>query len=208
MVVALAKLFPALRFIVQTSESGPGTPTSRPSIPSSGGGRLFSPSMTGSRTPGTKLADLPPHLSSRITLQQRTPSAPQSVKNAAVYILRLPSPSPSLPSSSITSRAASELSAHLDVLRANPGSRLMLTALVLPAPGTVDPDTEAAARLRDLSLMQLANGRQVERAELVDVLKRVRDSSGGLVLTNEIRSPSSPLVAFEVRYQAYNDPEI
>jgi hypothetical protein len=84
----------------------------------------------------------------------------------------------------------------------------MLTALALPAPGTVDLDTEAAARLRDLSLMQLANGRQAERAELVDVLKRVRDSSGGLVLTNEIRSPSSPLVAFEVRYQAYNDPEL
>jgi hypothetical protein len=84
----------------------------------------------------------------------------------------------------------------------------MLTALVLPSPGTVDLDTEAAARLRDLSLMQLANGRQVDRLELVDVLKRVKDSSGGLVLTNEIRSPSSPFVAFEVRYQSYNDPEI
>jgi hypothetical protein len=27
-------------------------------------------------------------------------------------------------------------------------------------------------------------------------------------VTNEIRSPSSPLVAFEVRYQAYDDPKI
>jgi hypothetical protein len=44
--------------------------------------------------------------------------------------------------------------------------------------------------------------------ELVDVLNGVRDSSGGLVLTNEIRSPSSPLVAFEVRYQAYDDQKI
>lgn len=84
----------------------------------------------------------------------------------------------------------------------------MLTALVLPAPGTVDLDTEAAARLRDLSLLQLANGRQADMVEMVDVLNGVRDSSGGLVLTNEIRSPSSPIVAFEVRYQAYDDPKV
>jgi hypothetical protein len=164
--------------------------------------------MTGTRTPGANLADLPQQLSSRITIQQRIPATPQSVRNAAVYILRLSSPSPSSPLSSINSKAAAELSAHVDVLRANPGSRLMLTALVLPAPGTVDLETEAAARLRDLSLLQLANGRQAEMVELVDVLNGVRDSSGGLVLTNEIRSPTSPLVAFEVRYQAYDDQKI
>lgn len=84
----------------------------------------------------------------------------------------------------------------------------MLTALVLPAPGTVDLDTEAAARLRDLSLLQLANGRQAEIVEMVEVLNGVRDGSGGLVLTNEIRSPSSPIVAFEVRYQAYDDAKV
>jgi hypothetical protein len=84
----------------------------------------------------------------------------------------------------------------------------MLTTLVLPAPGTVDLDTEAAARVRDLSLLQLANGRQADIMEMVDVLNGVRDISGGLVVTNEIRSPSSPLVAFEVRYQAYDDPKI
>ena len=106
------------------------------------------------------------------------------------------------------SQAASELSAHIEVLRANPTSRLMLTALVLPAPGTVNVDTEAAARLRDLSLLQLANGRQAETAEMVDVLNGVRDSAGGLVLTNEIRSPTSPLVALEVRYQAYDDSKV
>lgn len=83
----------------------------------------------------------------------------------------------------------------------------MLTALVLPAPGTVDPNAEAAARLRDLSLLQLANGRQAEMAEMIDMLTGVRDSSGGLVLTNDIRSASTPLVAFEVRYQAYDDPK-
>lgn len=81
----------------------------------------------------------------------------------------------------------------------------MLTALVLPASGTVDLDTEASARLRDLSLLQLANGRQAEIVEMVDVLNGVRDSAGGLVVSNEIRSPTSPIVAFEVRYQSYDD---
>lgn len=162
--------------------------------------------MTNPRNPD--VVDLPSHHSPRISLQQRKLGAPQSVENAAVYILRLPSPSPSFPLSSITSLAATELSAHVDVLRANPGSRLILTALVLPAPGTVDQYTEAAARLRDLSLLQLANGRQAEMMEMVDVLNGVRDSSGGLVLTNEIRSPSSPLVAFEARYQTYDDPKL
>lgn len=84
----------------------------------------------------------------------------------------------------------------------------MLTAVVLPAPGTVDVDTEAAARLRDLSLLQLANGRQAEMVEMMDVLNGVRDGSGGLVLSSEIRSPSSSLVAFEVRYQAFDDSKV
>lgn len=83
----------------------------------------------------------------------------------------------------------------------------MLATLVMPSSGTVDLDTEAAARLRDLSLLQLANGRQAEMVEIVDVLNSVGDSSGGLVVTNEIRSPTSLLVAFEVRYQAYDDPK-
>ena len=204
--IALATMFPSLRLVVQAAEPGSIAPTSRPSIPNAGG-QLFPGSMGGPRTtPGSSFS-VPAHLSSRIAVQQRTPATPQSVKSASIYILRLSSPSPSSPLSSIISQAASELSAHVEVLRANSTARLMLTALVLPAPGTVDLDTEAAARLRDLSLLQLANGRQAEMVEMVDVLNGIRDSSGGLVLTNEIRSPSSPLVAFEVRYQAYDDPK-
>jgi hypothetical protein len=145
---------------------------------------------------------------SRITLHERIHTAAQSVKNAAVYIIRLPSPSPSAPLDSVMSRAAAALNAHIDVLRTSPESRLVLTALVLPAPGTVDLNSEVVARLGDLSLLQLANGRQVEGVEVVDMLKRVRDNSGGLILTDEIHSPNSPLVAFEVRYQAYDDPKL
>jgi hypothetical protein len=186
--------------VVQTSDSPVSIHGSRPST-SNNGSRLFSSLGNGSRIPCPKPIEVPSELSSRITLQQRIPNAQQSVRSAAVYIVRLPSPSPILPLSSITSRAATELSAHLDVLRANPDSRLLIAAPIVPAPGTVDRDTEAAARLRDLSLQQLTNGRQAEPVEIVELLKSVRYSSGGLALTNEIHSPTSPMAAFEVKYQ-------
>jgi hypothetical protein len=95
--------------------------------------------------------------------------------------------------------------AHLDVLRANPGSRIVLTAMVLPPQGTVDAEIEAAARVRDLLLLQLANDRHAERSEVVDLLSGIRDIAGGFVLTDEIRSATSAFVAWEIRYQAYED---
>ena len=186
--------------MVQTSDSPLSIHGSRSSI-SNNGSRLFASLGSGSRSPRPKRIEVPLELSSRITLQQRIPNAQQSVRNAAVYIVRLPPPSPILALSSITSRAATELSAHLDVLRANPDSRLLITAPIVPAPGTVDHDTETTARLRDLSLQQLTNERQAEAVEVVELLKCIRDSSGGLVLTNEIHSPTSPIFAFEVKYQ-------
>jgi hypothetical protein len=198
--IALARLFLSLRFVVQTSDSPLSLHGSRSSV-SSNGSRLFSSLGTGSRSTYPKSLEVPSELSSRITLQQHIPNSQQSVRNAAVYIVRLPSPSPILPLSSTISRATTGLSAHLDVLRANPDSRLLVVAPIVPAPGTVDHDTEAAARLRDLSLQQLTNRREAELTEVVELLKRVRDGSGGLALTNEIHSPTSRIVAFEVKYQ-------
>ena len=146
-----------------------------------------------------------PELGSRISIQHRPRGSFQFVRDAAVYILRLRAPSPTTPIQSITTQVAAELSAHMDVLIANPASRLLLTARVSPAPGTVDVETEASARLRDLSLLQLMNGREAEADEVLDVLNAVRGAEGGLVLTNELRSRTSPVVAFEVRYQMYGD---
>ena len=151
MAVTLARLFPSLRFVVQTCETGPGIPTARFSV-SSTGDRIFPPAMAKSKASGAKLAELPPQVRSRITLHERIHTTSQSVKNAAVYIIRLPSPSPSAPLDSVMSRAATALNAHIDVLRTSPESRLVLTALVLPAPGTVDLDSEVAARLGDLCI--------------------------------------------------------
>ncbi|KAK9781104.1 hypothetical protein SCAR479_04925 [Seiridium cardinale] len=147
-------------------------------------------------------AALPAQLGGNVTVQQRSAGSVQPVPDAAVYILRVPSPSPSLAWDRIVSQTVAELRIHLEVLRNNPSARLILTALVLPGAATASYGQDVQARLRDLSLMQLSNGRQREREEVVELVAGVRDGSGGLVPTNEYRSPSSPLVAFEIRYHA------
>ncbi|KAG7284355.1 hypothetical protein NEMBOFW57_010728 [Staphylotrichum longicolle] len=203
--IGLAALFPSLQFIVQTYEPSPSGSSSL----ALGGGCITLPSPVTAGCPGSssaaRAAEIPAHLSGRITLQKRIAGTTQFARTAAVYVLHLPPPSPSLPWSAVASHAVSELTAHLDVLRTNPGARLILTALVLPPQGAVDAEMEAAARVRDLSLLQLANGRHAEKAEVVDLLNGIRDSAGGFVLTDEIRSPTSAFVAWEIRYQAYDD---
>ena len=144
--------------------------------------------------------------SPRITVQQRAPEALQPVKDAAVYILHLPAPSPVVPSYSLPARILAELRAHLGVLRANNTSiNLILESRLLPEPGTVEPDVEAMARLRDLSRLQLSNEREMEMGELVEIVNSVQDSIGRLVVINKLRSRHSAMVALGVKYQAYAD---
>lgn len=176
----------------------------RPSTSSRG--PLATPtSLTGASTPSAKSGDMRPPISSRITVQQRAPGTPQSVYDAAVYILHLPSPSPGVPSYAIPARIIAELRAHIGVLRASARATLVLTVRLLPEPGTVDPDVEAIARLRDLSLFQLANEREIEMIELMDMINSVSDGMGRLVLVNKLSSRNNATVAFEIRYQSYND---
>ncbi|MCJ1251841.1 hypothetical protein MMC30_009079 [Trapelia coarctata] len=202
--MALADLYPALHFIVQISESGPSGHVRQQSMPNSW--PPASPTSFGrAPTPGPRPDEMRQQLGSRITVQQRTPGTLQSVYDAAVYILRLPSPSPGVPSHLLPARIIAELRAHMGVLRASSSATLVLTARLLPEPGTVDPDVEAIARLRDLSLLQLANEREIEVLELMDILNSVRDSMGRLVLVNKLRSHNNATVALEVRYQAYAD---
>jgi hypothetical protein len=202
--MALADLYPALHFIVQMSEPGPSGHVPRQSMSDSW--LPSTPSSLGRASPpGSKPGDLRKQVSSRITVQQRAPGTLQCVHDAAIYILRLPSPSPGVPAHSLPARIIAELRAHIGVLRASSCATLVLTARLLPEPGTVDQDVEAIARLRDLSLFQLANEREIEMLELMDMLNSVRDSVGRLVLVNKLRSCNNVTVAFEVRYQAYAD---
>lgn len=140
---------------------------------------------------------------SRLTVQKRGPGEPQTVKDAAVYILRLPPPLPGVPPQSLSASILGELRAHLGVLRANPAATLVLIPRFLPEPGSVDPDVEAVARLWDLSRLQLANEREMEMGELVKIVNSVRDNTGWLMVVNKLRSRNSATTAIAVKYQTY-----
>ncbi len=178
MASALAKLYPALHFVVQIAEQNHGAAT-----------RL----------------DLLAPVSSRIAVHERVPGTPQMVTDAAVYIFRLPlpCPSPGVPSQSLPLRITSELRTHLCVLRANLHSIIIVTARPLPEPGTVDPRLEALARSGELSLLQLTNERTVRIDELVELLEGVGDDAGRLVVTNQLLSSDKTTVALVVKYQPY-----
>ena len=202
--MAIADLHPELHFIVQMTEPGPSHHSTRPST-SHRWPLATPPSLSRASTPGPKPSEIRQQSSSRITVQQRAPGTPQTVHGAAVYILHLPSASPGVPKASLLAQVTDELRAHIGVLRANKSATLVLTARLLPEPGTMDPSMEAIARLRDLSVVQLANEPEMEALDVMDMLNSVRDGTGRLVLVNKFRSRHNPIVAFEIRCQAYTD---
>ncbi|KAL3470935.1 histidine phosphatase superfamily [Aspergillus californicus] len=116
--------------------------------------------------------------STNITIQQRTPTTPQPIPDASIYILHLPSPSPTTTPTSLAARILAELRAHLDILSSNPNAALILTPRLLPDRATVNADVEATARLRDLSLFQLANERDLDLVEFTEMLNSVNDGTG------------------------------
>ncbi|KAL4750283.1 hypothetical protein BDW72DRAFT_204039 [Aspergillus terricola var. indicus] len=118
---------------------------------------------------------------SNITIQHRAPATPQPITSANIYILHLPFPSPTIPFASLATHILAELRSHLDILRSNPSAILILTPRPLPEPSAVHSEVEASARLRDLTLMQLANEREIELAEWINLLGSVSDSMGRLL---------------------------
>lgn len=173
--MALAEMYPALRFVVQ----------------------MIEPAQNNNGTLGAgKAVDF----GGRLTVQKRMPAAVQVVKDAAVYILHL-----TTPSSSLTARILAELNAHLGVLRANALATLILAPPLLPEPGTVDSDIEVMTRLRDLSLLQLTNECRLELSELIEMVNSVHDSRGRLVVVNKLHSCNCATVALGVKYKTYAD---
>ncbi|KAH8701043.1 O-methyltransferase family protein [Talaromyces proteolyticus] len=130
----------------------------------------------------------------RISVTHRALGTRQTATDAAVYILHLPLSSPSA--------VLAELAAHLDVLRARSSIMLILTARLLPEPGSLaDPEVEAMARSRGLVLLQLANEVEMEMAELLEMIDTVRDSMGKLVVTKRLCSRNNLVSALVVKYQ-------
>ena len=169
--IALAKMYPALRFIVQMTE----------------------PAHSNSGLAGVEQVD---NFSGRITVQKRMPAVVQAVKDAAVYILRLTTPFSPPPA-----QILAELSAHLSILRANASATLILAPPLLPEPGAVAPTVEAMARLQDLSCLQLTNESGLELGELIEMVNGVHDSKGRLVVANRLRSRNGATVALGVKYE-------
>ncbi|KAL2830745.1 hypothetical protein BDW59DRAFT_158193 [Aspergillus cavernicola] len=200
----LATLYPSLHFIVQiapptTGPSGRSSPIRSPTPCPKHDGLYQLTSITNTNTSNPPTTSNP-----NISIQQRTPTTPQLIPDASIYILHLPSPSPTTPFISLAARTIAELRAHLDVLRSNPTATLILTPRLLPDRASVNVDVEATVRLRDLTLLQLANEREIDLTEMLNMLNSVSDSMGRLVVVNKIRSKESVVVLLELRYQEYN----
>ena len=143
-------------------------------------------------------------INSRIVVQKRAPGTLQLVKDATVYILRLPALSPTNPAPKLPEDILMELRAHLGVLRANHSAITMVLApRLLPEPGSVDLEVEAITRLHDLYRLQLANEGEIEIADLVGMVNSVHDTTGLLVVVNKLGSRTTATMALGVKYQAY-----
>ena len=152
-------------------------------------------------------SDPPTELDSRIAIQSRSWATPQTVRDAAVYALRVPYDFPTIFAQTRPARLRAELEAHLGVLRDNGAARLILTASVLPqsdAANDMESDVNAAKGLVfDMTLLQLANDRELEVADLSELVRSVGDGNGHLVLEGKLQTYSASRdQAFEIRYQS------
>lgn len=77
-----------------------------------------------------------------------------------------------------------------------PGGKLIIMDTVLPPPGSVPAVTEAALRVRDLSMMQVHNSKERELDEWVALLKEGGD--GRLRLQNVVQPFGSLMSVWEV----------
>ncbi|RAL68057.1 hypothetical protein DID88_008780 [Monilinia fructigena] len=132
----------------------------------------------------------------RITITHRPlgVGCPQTATDAVVYILHPPEE----PSATLA-----EMKEHLNILRAGNAVMLILTASLLPEPGSIpDPETEATVRSRDLAWLhlQLTTTGEMEMVELLRMIETVSDNSGKLVVINKLRSRNNVVVALAVKY--------
>ncbi|KAJ5655731.1 hypothetical protein N7507_007681 [Penicillium longicatenatum] len=202
----LAKKFPALHLIVQINHTrsstlshySPYSPRPREMI------NELAPDFTTQLEPES--TSRPSSATSHITVTYRSAGMPQPVIDAAVYILHLPVVSMSSPTGvEGMDTVKAELKDYLGILPACGAILLILTANLLPKPGSLsDPTFEAVLRARDLSMLQLANEGEMEMTELLRIIETMRDGLGRLVITNQLRSPNGLTVGLTIKYEAYS----
>ncbi|KAF7593896.1 hypothetical protein BBP40_010598 [Aspergillus hancockii] len=178
----LSELYPGLQILVQTETRSPD-----------------------SACPPAPPPEMPPleAYNPRITVQTQALGMPPPVVDAAAYILHLPSAL----CGSGRSRVLLDLQAYCPILAANRRAMLILTARMLPAPGTVDREIETTARVRDLTLFQLGAERDPEVSEVMELVGAVGDAQGRLVIVDRLRARNNVAVALAVKYQGGSEPD-
>jgi 6-hydroxytryprostatin B O-methyltransferase len=94
---------------------------------------------------------------------------------------------------------------HLNVLKGNPGSRLVIMDTVLPVPGSISSVEEALLRVRDLTMIQSFNSRERELAEFEELFTQTSDEEGRLVLKKVIKPAGSVMSVMEVAYESFKN---
>ncbi|KAH6658476.1 hypothetical protein BKA67DRAFT_689606 [Truncatella angustata] len=171
-VLALADLYPALHFVVQTPDPDAVAYT----------------------------VDKSQH-SKRIMVHERGDGEPQIIKDAAVYLLRFTSPTQTMSIPRLRAHISRELRAHFGILSANPSASLILEITLLPEPGSASPSVERSARVLDMSLLHLTNEHCMELADIVELIENVRGGNGRLIVDKKIFSRSKAVGALEILYQ-------
>ncbi|KAI0417494.1 hypothetical protein F5X98DRAFT_387057 [Xylaria grammica] len=190
--VALAELWPTSHFIIQMREPASNSVSTVADI---------EPVVS----PDNMEIDELGGLNSRISFERRSPGSPQTVRDATIYMLRVPTNDlgflgyPGAGNLLILP----ELWVHLSILKANRAATFILLVQVLPDPDSVDVDIEETARLRDLWKMQLVNGHEIQAGELYNMINGVGDSVGRLVVVNKLESRHSTIVAFIIKYEDF-----
>jgi hypothetical protein len=142
-------------------------------------------------------------LSPCIEVQIRSLGAVQTVKDAALYLIRFPALSLRVSPHTLQTMILTELRAHLNELHSNKCLVLILPSCLLPEPGSVELDVEAMARIRDLSRLQLSNEHEIEITELVEWVNSVYDSQGLLVVVNKLCLRNSWTMGLVIKYQTH-----
>lgn len=136
-------------------------------------------------------------------VQHRVLGSPQTVKDAAIYILNLPSLSAAVAGDSLRKRIQTELRAHAEILRVNTSATLILLPdLLSDNSGTGDRDVKATAYLSDLSLWQMTNEWGMDLVDLMDLVNGMQDGIGRLVVSDKLRLRNGATMALYVKYQS------
>ena len=106
---------------------------------------------------------LPSFIASRLSYQHHDFFTPEPLKEVDVFLLRM------IIHDWPTAEAKEIISNLVDSMK--PGGKLIIMDTVLPQPGSVPTVTEAALRVRDLSMMQVHNSKERELDEWVALLK-------------------------------------